>query len=351
MRKIRVLVPGTTGRFRCGGLLVELQTARLLGELVRVQLVTYRQREPDHPFLADLLRLEQPACGPEEPLWLVSWGFDVPQLLRRLRGRATAYHAHSSGYGFDLPAGVPVLAVSRNTLGYWGDRAPRNPLYLVPNALEPIWFERGDRASSARRPIDVLVQQRKSSRYVLESLVPALRARGLRVEVQSGWVDDLVALFNSATVYLYDSAPYWRGRGVSEGFGLPPIEALACGCVVFSSLNHALADNLDPGVLGHQLGAGTLTADCDRIRAAVQEPQAWRPHPDALEQLLRTTSEQALAQRWRLTLEQLNHHWDRIAAGEPPLLLSSRAGLGLQRLRQRLANRIAGLALDLQLRR
>jgi hypothetical protein len=138
---------------------------------------------------------------------------------------------------------------------------------------------------------------------------------------------------------------------VSEGFGLPPIEALACGCVVFSSLNHALADNLDPGVLGHQLGAGTLTADCDRIRAAVQEPQAWRPHPDALEQLLHTTSEQALAQRWRSTLEQLNHHWDRIAAGEPPLLLSSRAGLGLQRLRQRLANRIAGLALDLQLRR
>ncbi len=26
-------------------------------------------------------------------------------------------------------------------------------------------------------------------------------------------VDDLVALFNDATVYLYDSAEYWRGRG------------------------------------------------------------------------------------------------------------------------------------------
>jgi hypothetical protein len=53
-----------------------------------------------------------------------------------LRGHRVAYHAHSSGYGFDLPAGVPVLAVSRNTLGYWGARAPRNPLCLVPNALE-----------------------------------------------------------------------------------------------------------------------------------------------------------------------------------------------------------------------
>jgi len=350
LRSVRVLVPGTTGRFRCGGLLVELQTARLLERFARVQLVTYRQREPDHPFLPDLLRLEPPACGPDDPLWIVSWGFDVPQLLGRLRGRATAYHAHSSGYGFDLPAGVPVLAVSRNTLGYWGDRAPRNPLYLVPNALEPMWLERGARSAVAARPIDVLVQQRKSSFYVLDVLVPALRARGLRVEVQSGWVDDLVDLFNSATVYLYDSAPYWRGRGVSEGFGLPPIEALACGCVVFSSLNHALADNLEPGVLAHQLGAGTLAADLDRISAAVREPQAWRPQPDPLATLLQDSSEQALAPRWSEALTQLNGHWDRIAAGEPPLMASSPAGFGLRRLRQGLVNRIAGLALAWQLR-
>ena len=347
MRTLRLLVPGTTGRYRCGGLLVELQTARLLNRLAPVEVVTYRQRQVDHPWLDDLLRAE-PLHGQtaQSPLWIVSWGFDVPRLLRRLKGRPVAYHAHSSGYGFDLPAGVPVLAVSRNTLGYWGDRAPRNPLFLVPNALEPQWLERGARAtlptgSSAsagceRRPIDVLVQQRKNSRYVLSELVPALQARGLRVEVQSGWVDDLVQLFNRATVVLYDSADYWRSRGVSEGFGLPPLEALACGCVVFSSLNHALADSLDPGRIGHQLGRGTLADDLDRIQAAVADPRAWQPATESLQLLLASASEPALLQRWQLALDAIDLHWCRVASGARLLSAPSPARLRWIGLRQRL---------------
>ena len=324
-RPLRFLVPGTTGRFRCGGLQVELQTARLTSALRPTEVVTYRQREPDHPFLDDLLRAES---APGQALWIVSWGFDVPMQLRRLRGRPVALHAHSSGYGFDLPPAVPVLAVSRNTLGYWGDRSPRSPLFLVPNALDPQWITRGARptalqdppaGSRERRPIDVLLQRRKNSRYVLDRLVPALRQQGLRVEVQSGWVDDLVALFNAATVVLYDSADYWRGRGVSEGFGLPPIEALASGCVVFSSFNHALADNLIPGVIGHQLGAGTLEADLERITAAVHDPGAWRPQPEALADLLTASSEAVLLEHWRPALAAIDTHWDRIAAGAEPL--------------------------------
>ncbi len=315
---------------------MELQTARLVAGLASTEVVTYRERQVDHPFLDDLLRAEpRGSVEAAAVLWVVSWGFDVPRLLRRLRGRAVAYHAHSSGYGFSLPAGVPVLAVSRNTLGYWGDRSPRSPLFLVPNALEPQWLQRGDRprpnsATSdlrslpVRRPIDVLVQQRKCSAYVLEQLVPALRARGLRVEVQSGWVDDLVALFNSAAVVLYDSADYWRGRGVSEGFGLPPIEALACGCVVFSSLNHALADCLDPGLVGHQLGLGSLSADLERITAAVADPGRWQPDAATLEQLFDQLGEDALRQRWRLALASIEAHWDRLLLqGERPLLSPS----------------------------
>jgi len=330
LRPLRFLVPGTTGRFRCGGLQVELQTARLTGALRPTELVTYRQRQADVPFLGDLLKGEE---APGQALWIVSWGFDVPQLLRQLGGRPVAYHAHSSGYGFDLPPATPVLAVSRNTLGYWGDRSPRSPLFLVPNALEPQWLERGDRAPARRRPIDVLVQRRKCSAYVLHTLVPALRARGLEVVVQDGWVDDLVDLFNSAAVVLYDSADYWRGRGVSEGFGLPPLEALACGCVLFSSLNHALADTLDPGRLGHQLGAGTLEADLEAITAAAAEPAAWVPAPEALAGLLASGGEEALLERWRSALAAIDRHWDRLEQGCRPLASEP---VWWQRWRQRL---------------
>ena len=349
MRELRFLVPGTGPRFRCGGLSVELQTARLVSDLAPTQVVTYRERQADQPFLADLLRAEPRGSNlADRALWVVSWGFDVPRLLRRLRGRPLAYHAHSSGYGFTLPPGVPVLAVSRNTLGYWGARAPRNPLYLVPNALEPQWMARGDRPrldpatghlhpAAEGRPIDVLVQQRKCSSYVLEQLVPALRSRGLQVLVQSGWVEDLVALFNSAAVVLYDSADYWRGRGVSEGFGLPPIEALACGCVVFSSLNHALADGLDPGVVGHQLGLGSLNADVERIAAAVAEPRRWQADVNALQRLLEQLDEDSLRQRWSRALAGLEAHWDRLLLqGEPALRSTSPAQVRLTLWRQKL---------------
>ena len=349
---IRVLVPGTGTRFRCGGLSVALQTARLLSTLRPTEVVTYRERSDRHPCLQDLLRAEQ---SPGAALWIVSWGFDVPRSLARLQGRPVIYQAHSSGYGFDLPPGIPVVAVSRNTLGYWGDRAPRNPLFWVPNALESQWLERGARSKSANpdaaveRPIDVLVQRRKSSPYVLKQLVPALQAQGLRVEVQSGWVEDLVDLFNRSKVYLYDSAEYWRGHGVTEGFGLPPLEALASGCVVFCSFNHALADTLTPGETAHQIGQGTLENDLMRIAAAVASPGQWRPDSLKIEQLLLDCSEQRWCERWRVVLSQLDELGAEGAMGlgsqrvlRSPSTRRLRWVQRWDRLREKGANRLSG---------
>ena len=89
--------------------------------------------------------------------------------------------------------------------------------------------------------------------------------------------------------------------------------------MVFSSLNHALADTLDPGHLAWQIGSGTLSSDLDRITAAARTPQQWLPTPDVLQRLLASHGELAVRQRWREALEVVNDHWDRVLAGEQPL--------------------------------
>ena len=156
---------------------------------------------------------------------MVSWGFDVPRLIRRLSGHRV-YHAHSSGYGFALPEGVPVLAVSRNTLGYWG--AGR----LEIRSLCPMPSSAVDRSRGARAPTPPYRRSRsgaQSSDYVLTQVVPALRRQSLTVEIQSGWVDDLVGLFNCRCCSRLGRvlAGAWR----EEGFG-SSLEAMACGCVL-----------------------------------------------------------------------------------------------------------------------
>jgi hypothetical protein len=90
--------------------------------------------------------------------------------------------------------------------------------------------------------------------------------------------------------------------------------------VVFSSLNHALADTLDPGVLGHQIGCGTLARDVERIQAAVRDPAAWQSEPQRLAALLRECSEPVLLERWRQALQDIEVHWHRtLVLGAVPL--------------------------------
>jgi hypothetical protein len=217
VRQLYFLVPGTSGAFRGGGLFAELKTLALAQELCPAALVTYRQRESEHPFLADLLG----SAAAQNAAFVIGWGFDTPKVLKQLQGRHVIYHAHSTGYGFSIPPSVPIITVSRNSLGYWGQWANNGLLYHLPNEISAEFCH-----TQSDRPIDILVQARKSSKYLLQQLVPALQAQ-YNVYVLDQFVEDLPGLFNQAKVYLYDSAEYWAVSGVTEGFGLPPLDALA----------------------------------------------------------------------------------------------------------------------------
>ena len=254
MRKLYFLVPGCGGKFACGGLWAELKTLNLAQQFCSADVVTYRQRE-NTLFLDDLLQQK----NLDDVIFVISWGFDVATLAAKLKQYNVIYHAHSAGYRFRLPASIPIITVSRNTMGYWGQHAPNSLIYYLPNQISDEFQN-----FNLERDIDVLVQARKSSEYLIKELIPALQQR-CNVVVVNSYVDDLARLFNRAKVYLYDSAEYWAQQGVSEGFGLQPLEALACGCQVFSSVNGGLSDYLDPGFNCYKIAGYSKEFDIQRI--------------------------------------------------------------------------------------
>jgi hypothetical protein len=298
MRKLYFLLPGTTGKFACGGLWAELKTLKLAQQICEAEIVTYRQREDNSLFLADLLSAD---LRPDQSIFVVSWGFDVAKLLPQLRSQNVIYHAHSAGYRLKLPSGIPIITVSRNTLGYWGQHSPHSPIYYLPNQISDEFYDR-----QQPREIDVLVQARKSSSYLMQQLVPALSAE-CRVRVVDAYVEDLPGLFNQAKVYLYDSAEYWALQAVSEGFGLQPLEAMACGMRVFSSVNGGLSDYLDPGFNCDKIAVYSQAYDLQRILAALE-----RPLPVLPPELANHRAAHILA-RLQVILTEINEFFDHKA--------------------------------------
>ncbi|NDJ16250.1 glycosyltransferase [Myxacorys almedinensis] len=332
MRSLYFLLPGTTQKFACGGLFAELKTLALAQPICASKIVTYRQREPDTLFLDDVL--QQPTL--DDVIFVASWGFDVPKLVARLKHHHVLYHAHSAEYGFRLSAKIPIMAVSRNTMGYWGQRSPHSLIYYLPNQISDEFSN-----FNCDRNIDVLVHTRKSSRYLLHQLIPALQQR-CRVCVIDTHVDSLSTLFNRTKVYLYDSAEYWAQQGVSEGFGLQPMEAIACGCQVFSSVNGGLSDYLDPGFNCYKIAGYSTDFDGHRIVNCIDNfaPNAL---PDAVLNHHRTD---AITKRLAVILQEVNEFFDHsqkhpsdIAELTPIRVLNLRSQTLFAKLKKKLRSR------------
>lgn len=292
MRKLYFLLPGTDGKFACGGLWAELKTFNLVKQVCSADIVTYRQREKDKLFLDDLLQ----QSNLDDVIFIVSWGFDVAKLATKLKQYNVVYHAHSTDYGFSLPASIPIVTVSRHTMGYWGKNSPNSLIYYLPNQISDEFQN-----LNLSRDIDVLVQARKSSEYLMEKLIPALQKQ-CKVEVVNSYVEDLPGLFNQAKVYLYDSAEYWALQGVTEGFGLQPMEALACGCQVFSSINSGLSDYLDPGFNSYKIAAYSQEYDVQRILKNVRN---WTP-PELPAHFFTEYRRESIIQRLQVIVNDLN---------------------------------------------
>ena len=189
--------------------------------------------------------------------------------------------------------------MSKHSQAYWGRYAPNSLLFHLPNEISEQYTN-----LNQERPIDVLVQKRKSSQYLINQLVPALKPHCNLVLIDY-WVDDLASLFNQTKVYLYDSTEFWVQAKASEGFGLPPLEAMACGCTVFSSLNDALSDYLDPGFNCHKIRVYSQEYDRDRILSVVNN---WQNQSYA--NIIENYRFAAIQKRFTHILEEINFFFD-----------------------------------------
>jgi len=313
MRRLYFLLPGTTNKFACGGLWAELKTMKLAQQVCPAEIVTYRQREQGHLWLDDLFS-DDTYRALDDVIFVMSWGFDVAKLASKLKAFNAVYHAHSAGYGFNMSAAVPIITVSRNTLGYWGQRSPHSLLYYLPNEISDKFHEH-DGANWSDRDIDVLIQARKSSSYLMKQLIPALQ-ECCRVRVIDSYVEDLEELFKRAKVYLYDSAEYWAVQGVSEGFGLQPMEAMACGCQVFSSVNNGLSDYLDPAFNCYKIAGYSKDFDLQRILKLIHSERKLVLSPSVLQEY----RSENIINRLQVILEELNEFFDhkQIYQGDIP---------------------------------
>jgi glycosyltransferase involved in cell wall biosynthesis len=80
-----------------------------------------------------------------------------------------------------------------------------------------------------------------------------LRAQGNRIQMPNQYVhdDDLPAFYSGASVFVYPS--------MYEGFGMPPLEALACGAPVVSANNSSLPEAVgDGGLLVDALSVSSI---------------------------------------------------------------------------------------------
>jgi hypothetical protein len=294
LRDLYFLFP--TMNIESGGHLAQMRLLETAKRVTPAHAVVYESRDSSVPFLDDVLQQTDAASS----IFVIHWGFHVPDLLHRLRDQNVVYLSYSTGYGFKVPARVPIIAGSRHTLAYWSKHAPDSLIYYLPAIIS-------DEFTNLRqnRDIDVLVQKRKSSRYLLEELVPALQ-HDCSVTVLDSWVEDLAAVFNRTKVYLYDTSEYWAQYGLSEGFGLPPLEALSCGCTVFSSINDALSDYLDPGFNCQKLHTYSLQYDLKRITSVIRD---WQDRTQEADPAAEYRS-QAVERRLEVIISGLNDFFD-----------------------------------------
>lgn len=204
--------------------------------------------------------------------WLLADSEATRQKVIARWGRApdtivTVHLAHDAATYRPTPGGSPHLAEGRPNFVFVGDDNPRKNILLAVRAMAELERSTGVKPRLVRvgraRHEDVGSAYRTEARRLGVDLVEPGALRD----------DELPRLFTAADALVWPT--------VAEGFGLPPLEAMACGCPVVANDMPVSREVLGDAPRYHANDAVSMAAAMrsvldDRPPAAALERQAAR---------------------------------------------------------------------------
>jgi len=311
MSKHWFLQPSMEDRFYiCGGWQIFNRACELVGRMRETELVTYRHSEVGTRFLDDVPRSELEAGI----LW-VYWSSHVRELAERLAGcpRVVLYgmnEDYGRHFGQATPSRWPIVALSHFIAAHYAVKDPWRLIHYLGPVLHPAAVNR-----RVPRDIDVLVHVRKTTPYLRNELIPALEGR-LKVRVLREWVpqEEFLDLLNRSRTYLYWVHKQIQGMWIYEGFGMQPLEAIACGATPVANAYGGLSDYLEAPYNSRKIGVHSLEYDVLQIERAVREHAGSNPDEERLRQLY---GEERFARLFESIERDLLFYFERCPATPP----------------------------------
>jgi glycosyltransferase involved in cell wall biosynthesis len=173
-----------------------------------------------------------------------------PRLARRLHATATVSHAAAAALAPRLGVTEAQLAVIPNAAGHLAGIAPDTTI-LARHSLLPGGYYLALGNQSPNKNLARLAAAHAAARRDHPGLLPLVIAGGMAPGLAAATVTPRPGLIvlgrvtDAALRALYDNARAFLWPALSEGFGIPPLEAMALGLPVLSSQTSAM-----PEVLG-----------------------------------------------------------------------------------------------------
>lgn len=245
-------------------------------------------------ILLNRFRLPTDADLPDADILVTTW-FETAEWAQRLspaKGRRVSFIQGYEAFDFipvdrldatwRLPQ--PKITISKWLFALAHDKFGQDDVFLVPNSVDRAQFVVPDKARNVVPTIGFLYHTLYSKGVdtclaAVERIAAHQAALGKRLDIvtfgHGAFAPDLPANVGHRHVDnppqgsikdIYAQCDVWMCGSASEGFHLPPLEAMACGCPVVSTM---VGGPLDIVVDGHN-GYLVPIGDVDRLAAAVE---------------------------------------------------------------------------------